>query len=471
MSKDTPLVSVIIVNYNGKQFMQECFDSLFKIEFPKSQYEVIMVDNASKDLSLDFVEKHFPQIKVIISSKNLGFAGGVNLGVREAKGKYIVLLNNDTRVDKNWLKELVKRIESDSSIAAVNSKVYLYYPFIELTIKSDIHLRSEFSNTINFQSVGVMIENIVLEDHKLEPLIRYKSGFYGKEDGVIPARWTKGDASILVPIDPHKADSFLNITIRAEKSTSTLQTGVIVKCGNQELISDNLKSHQVKQFKIDLKHTQIKRDFLYVVQNAGVVLFKSGYGRDRGAVVKDTYQFYELDNEFYRRPAEIEAFSGASVIIRKKIFEDLDGFDELYFMYYEDVDLSLRMRRKGYKIMFEPKSQIYHIHSGSSGENSTFFLYNVEKNHLATLIKHYPWNKIVFTFARFLIIWLILIVKMCKWKLREHWEIFDYWKEKTTYRYAVIKWVAGNFLPLLIKRYKLIANDKVSMKKIYKNLH
>lgn len=466
-----PKVSIILVNYNGKAYLGECFSSIFNLEFPRQKYEVIMVDNDSKDTSVKFVRDNFPQVQILESDKNLGFAGGCNLGVDFAKGEYVVLLNIDTKVEKRWLNFLVGRLEADDKTVAVNSKILLYFPFVELSITSDVYMRSEFTNSVNFQPVGVLVENVLLNYPALQNLVRYRKGFYDKEKGIIPARWTKGEATILIPCDPRIESLNLTMTIRSEKSSSNLKTKIVVKIEDQELISDNLKSYEVKQYSITLKTEDIKRHFLYAVQNSGVAVFKNGYGRDRGAVVKDKTQFYEIDNSFYDNPVEVNAFCGASVIIRKKLYKKVGGFDESYFMYYEDVDLSLRFKRMGYEILYEPKSVVYHIHSASSVEWSPLFVYNVEKNRLATLLKHFPLKVFIIELFWYLVLWGSSVLKVIKWRLREHWELYDEWKEKLECRTSVLGWILMNFLPIFKKRMKLNSQDKKSLGRVYKTLY
>jgi len=99
--------SVVIVTYNHRMYIEECLNSVLA----NSPLEVIVVDNDSADGTVEFIEKSFPQIKLIKSSRNLGYSGGNNLGVGYAKGKYVVILNPDTKVEKNWLEELLKPLE------------------------------------------------------------------------------------------------------------------------------------------------------------------------------------------------------------------------------------------------------------------------------------------------------------------------------------------------------------------------
>ncbi|MCS7249108.1 MAG: glycosyltransferase [Anaerolineales bacterium] len=116
-------VSVIIPNYNGKKYLGDCILSLRRQDFPRDQLEIIVVDNASSDGSQEYVRSHFPEVKLVVSPRNLGFSGGCNLGISHSRGRYIVLLNNDTVVAPNWLSELVSAAEADEEIAIVGSKL------------------------------------------------------------------------------------------------------------------------------------------------------------------------------------------------------------------------------------------------------------------------------------------------------------------------------------------------------------
>jgi len=115
------LVSIIIVNYNGKKFLADCINSIFG--FADCRYEVIVVDNASTDGSREYLREHFPDLRLIHSEVNLGFAGANNLGARSASGKYLLLLNNDTRL-LNGLGPAIEALESDEKLGAVGCRMY-----------------------------------------------------------------------------------------------------------------------------------------------------------------------------------------------------------------------------------------------------------------------------------------------------------------------------------------------------------
>jgi hypothetical protein len=122
-----PLVSVIVLNYNGQKnlgkLLENCLMSVFDTNYPN--FEVLFVDNASTDGSVEFVKKRFgqnPRLRIIQNERNLGFTEGNNVGIRNAKGEYIALLNSDAKADPEWLKELVKAIHPPE-IGAVQSKL------------------------------------------------------------------------------------------------------------------------------------------------------------------------------------------------------------------------------------------------------------------------------------------------------------------------------------------------------------
>lgn len=115
------LVSIIIVNWNGKKHLSRCLRSLVEIKY--SNFEVIVVDNGSSDGSVEYIKRNFSQVKIIQNKKNLGFAGGNNIGIKKAKGEYVLFLNNDTEVTPNLLSILIDALEKDDKIAIAQPKI------------------------------------------------------------------------------------------------------------------------------------------------------------------------------------------------------------------------------------------------------------------------------------------------------------------------------------------------------------
>jgi GT2 family glycosyltransferase len=121
---EAPLVSIVSINYNTAAVTCEMLASLKNISYPN--IEVIVVDNASSEDASIIFQNH-PNIKFIKSEVNLGFAGGNNLGFKQASGKYILMLNNDTEVAANFLEPLVALMESDVTIGAASPKIEFYH--------------------------------------------------------------------------------------------------------------------------------------------------------------------------------------------------------------------------------------------------------------------------------------------------------------------------------------------------------
>jgi len=117
--EELPLVSIIIVNYNGKTHLEKCLPSVSKSSYAK--YEVILVDNNSIDSSLEFVQKNYPSVSVIKLDNNYGFAEPNNIGAKSAKGELLLFLNNDTITTPDFIAELVNAAKENPKIAIFQS--------------------------------------------------------------------------------------------------------------------------------------------------------------------------------------------------------------------------------------------------------------------------------------------------------------------------------------------------------------
>ncbi|HKS40937.1 MAG TPA: glycosyltransferase family 2 protein [Blastocatellia bacterium] len=115
--------SIIIVSYNAKQKLMACLESVLR-SLP-GDCELIVVDNASVEGNADQIESSFPEVALIRSRTNLGFAGGCNLGVRHAQSPYLVFLNPDTLIESGWLESLIAPLESDERIGLVTPRILL----------------------------------------------------------------------------------------------------------------------------------------------------------------------------------------------------------------------------------------------------------------------------------------------------------------------------------------------------------
>jgi GT2 family glycosyltransferase len=121
MSK--PVVAVVILNYNGKSLLQQFLPSVIK---HSGDARVYVIDNASRDDSIPFVEKEYPQIKIIEHRENFGFAEGYNNGIKQIIADYVILLNSDVEVTENWIAPIISLMEQDKTIAACQPKILSY---------------------------------------------------------------------------------------------------------------------------------------------------------------------------------------------------------------------------------------------------------------------------------------------------------------------------------------------------------
>lgn len=114
--------AVVIPNWNGRSLLEDCLSSLYRQSF--KNFEIILVDNGSTDNSLEYVKNNFPSdVRIIKLKKNFGFAKAINEGVKASNAEYVVFLNNDTSVDKDWLKNLIQCADFHPEVISVNSKL------------------------------------------------------------------------------------------------------------------------------------------------------------------------------------------------------------------------------------------------------------------------------------------------------------------------------------------------------------
>lgn len=121
MSDSVPVVSVVVVNFNGRALLPDCLASLRAQTYPR--LEIILVDNASSDGSPEWVEASYPEVRVVRNDANLGFAGGSNVGIRAARGSVIATLNTDAVAESDWLERAVAALENRSNVGMVASRV------------------------------------------------------------------------------------------------------------------------------------------------------------------------------------------------------------------------------------------------------------------------------------------------------------------------------------------------------------
>ncbi|MDP8214247.1 MAG: glycosyltransferase family 2 protein [Candidatus Euphemobacter frigidus] len=242
------LVSVIVLTCNGREHLEECLNALKAQTYPRR--EVILVINGSEDGSAEFVRERFGDFARIIElPENIGYTGGNNAGLRDARGEYIALLNDDTRVDPSWLEAMVEALRDRPGYGLAACKILSYY--------------------------------------------------------------------------------------RPE-----------------------------------------------IIDNVGHIFYRDGTFRGRGRL--------EVDRGQYDREEEVLSPSGCAFLIRKEALDEVGFFDEEFFIYGDDAELSLRIRLAGWKVIYVPSAVVYHKYSATTGAYSPFKAFLVERNRIWLTIKYFP---------------------------------------------------------------------------------
>ena len=278
---DIVLLSIITINYNGLRDTCELIDTL---PLEDKSIEVIVVDNASTQDEATVIEDRFPQVKVIRSKKNIGFAGGNNLGIKAAQGKFIFFLNNDTllRPQTSDLKPLISRLESSPKMGMVCPKI-----------------KFSWGNQ----------------------LIQF-AGY--------------------TPLSP--------ITMRNKA----------FGCG-------------------------------------------------------------ETDHGQYDTPHPTPYAHGAAMMVKREVVEKAGLMPECYFLYYEELDWSMMIRRAGYDIWYEPACTIFHKESQTTGQNSPLRTYYITRNRLLFALRNQLGRAKYITYLY--LIGLVAIRDILKYIFQRRWNL------------------------------------------------
>lgn len=118
-----PTVSVIVLNYNGLQYMEDCFASLSQLDYPAGRVELVLADNASSDASVEYVREHFPRARIVQFDRNYGFCEGNNRAAAQSQSEFVAFLNSDMRVEPHWLTGLVEALDDEPDVVCSASKI------------------------------------------------------------------------------------------------------------------------------------------------------------------------------------------------------------------------------------------------------------------------------------------------------------------------------------------------------------
>ncbi|HUX71731.1 MAG TPA: glycosyltransferase family 2 protein, partial [Cellulomonadaceae bacterium] len=278
-----------VVTWNGLDLTLRCLDSLRAQECDGVDVELVVVDNGSRDATVDVIQA-MDDVRLVALASNTGFAGGVNAGIRATTGDVVVLVNNDAIAEPGFLQHLVAPFTAPGAerVGATTGRVRLSGRFAR-------------------------------DDRAAHALVGH--------DG---ARW-----------------------VRVDDGNDSTGTQLLNSTGNEETTSGN--------------------------------------GRDRG---------WLSPADAPAAPTEVFGFNGGSAALRRTALDDVGLFDDTLFMYYEDTELSWRLRRRGWTVHHVHEALTVHDHAASSGTSSPFFLDHNERNRLLVALIHAPWSVVLRAFGR-----------------------------------------------------------------------
>lgn len=350
------------MNHNGGDRTLDCLDALASSDWPHDRLDLVLVDNASTDGVAERLERDRPDITIIRNDRNLGFGGANNRALHDrGSADYVALVNPDAFVTSGWLKPLVEVLDSDPQVGAACPKIVLTGHYGQLFVDSPSQRRGRGDQRL----LGVRISGVQVNGHDVTARTRFVTGSWGTEDGGI---WTDGAACLRVPVDAGERRRLAAVRLDAEVPTvATLRT------------ASEMTEYQVGETPTWYE-CQLNESGATLVNNVGTDLVDDGYGADRGWLVVDDGRF--------DRPAEVFAWCGAGVLLRGTYLDDVGLFDERLFLYYEDVELAWRGRRRGWRYRTAPTSVVSHEHSTSTIEGSSLFDHLNERNHLLVATRH-----------------------------------------------------------------------------------
>lgn len=363
-------VRVVVVNHNGGELTLACLESLRKSDWPAASMDVVMVDNGSTDGIGARVRARLPEVRVLDAGRNLGFAGGCNLALADLDGvDYVALLNNDAQVEPGWLPPLVRALEADPSAGAASPKILFSERFVDVHLESATTVRGVGDR----RSLGVRLSGARVDGQDAWGRLQLVSGFWGLEhgpDGEGAFEWTQGGAHLRVP-----AGQDGNLPVCELRLAADGDRAVTVRSGAHR--SEHRLDGEPRWYTVALGGEPFD-----VVNNAGSVVLVDGHGADRGYLERDDGQFDQA--------CEVFAWCGAAVLLSSRYLASVGLFEDRFFLYYEDFDLSWRGRAQGWHHLYVPESVVRHVHSASSVEGSRLFQHFDERNRLLTLTRNAP---------------------------------------------------------------------------------
>lgn len=390
-----PRVRVVVVNWNSAWFTARCVRSLLATEWDPEGLEIVVVDNGSVDGSLELLVHQFPHIRFVRNGANLGFAEGCNRAMRDLDGvDYVALVNNDAVVDPGWLAPLVAALEGDACVGAAAARLVLEPLFVPVDV--EIAAGTAAIERVVVAGIDATSRTQFLGTRPVGDIYWPMDVTHHVDDA----------ARLMVPAGP--GDPQVELTVRGDGSLSVKTAGgsgraagstcvelhpgrsttVVVAGGERrvELLNGIGTDRGADSEGFDRHFGEISADLSEVADlsdTTGLDMAGPGWASQpvqqarspRGDVAGSTSE-------------SVPGFCGGGVLLRSEMLDQIGLFDPSFFAYYEDMDLSWRATRAGWRIVAVPGSVIRHAFGGSGGSANPVFFFLNYRNWLLTVIRN-----------------------------------------------------------------------------------
>lgn len=331
--------SVVILSYRPGEWLAEAVASVVD-----QAGEVVVVDNGSRAADASLIARR-AGARVVRSERNLGFAGGVNLGVAATTGEIIALLNDDAVAAPDWLGR-AEQVLADPDVAAVGPKIRLASPYREVLLP-DRHDAPADHRSLGRRLRSVTVEGVEVVDQLL-------GGVYPvEESGGDRWRWSSAGHPWYVPLP-------------AATGGRHAEDGAVVPRGPEILIDGQ---------------PALPGATCRLINSAGLYLRPDGYAGDVGLGAPDDGRFDQRQDRF--------ALSGTALVLRADTWQRLGPLASRFFAYYEDIDWCWRANLAGLRLVYDPSVAVDHRRSATSGGASAVRVM-AERNRTLSMVRNGP---------------------------------------------------------------------------------
>lgn len=331
--------SVVILSYRPGDWLAESVASVVD-----QADEVVVVDNGSRSAEASLIARR-AGARVVRSERNLGFAGGVNLGVASSTGDILALLNDDAVAEPDWLAR-AEEVLSDPEVAAVGPKIRLATPYREVL------LPDHYAAPADHRSLGRQLRSVTVEG--VEVVDDLLGGVYPVEgSGDDRWRWSIAGRPWYVPLAPA-------LVAASGRAPRVLPQGL-------EVLIDGACAPPGATCRL--------------INSAGLYLRPDGYAGDVGLGAPDDGRFDERKDRF--------GLSGTALVLRAETWHRLGPLASTFFAYYEDIDWCWRANLAGLRLVYDPSSVVDHRRSATSGGAAAVRVM-AERNRTLCMVRNGP---------------------------------------------------------------------------------